>query len=292
MSSPLFTIILPTTADRGLLLPYSVQSVLRQAVNSFELLIIGDGVNEHTRQVIQTLIAQDHRIRFFDYPKHLRRGEPYRHQVLMQYARGQYVAYILDRDLWLPNHLDVLLTNFQKGNFVSSNVYLMLLNQKIDIGFSNPKIAYIFSAVAHTLQLYKSLPFGWRVTPPQFFTDEYMWEQFQASQAYRPAISYDPTVLYFKRGATHPGIPTKDRVAELKRWAEYLDNPDATKDIKEKALKYILEERIASRKDLIRIKGRTWIEITSLLKIKITDSLAALKRRLNYAMKGHWPLNR
>ena len=61
--NPRFTILLPTTNDRGLLLPYSVGSVLKQTIADFELLIIGDGVNEYTRGVIHQLLEKDKRIK-------------------------------------------------------------------------------------------------------------------------------------------------------------------------------------------------------------------------------------
>jgi glycosyltransferase involved in cell wall biosynthesis len=71
MSTPKFTILLPTSIDRGLLLPYSVGSIQKQTIQDYELFIVGDGVNDFTRGVIQELRSNDDRIQFFDYPKHL-----------------------------------------------------------------------------------------------------------------------------------------------------------------------------------------------------------------------------
>lgn len=285
--SMLFTIILPTTHDRGLLLPYTIGSVLNQTVADFELFVIGDGVSEETRQVIQALIAQDKRIRFFDFPKHLRRGEPYRHEVLTQYAHGQYVAYLLDRDLWLPNHLAELLKVFEKGNFVTTNYYVPLLDGTLNMGYSHPLQHLAFSTVAHTIAFYKALPFGWRTTPPAIFTDDYMWAQCMAQPNYTPYFGVVSTVLYFKRGATYPGIPTKDRVAELTRWAERIRQTEHLPLLYEQALRSLLEERVAFRKAWVRIKGKTLQELIPFLKVKLTYSRRALERRVKYAMKGH-----
>ena len=76
------TILIPTTGNRGELLRYSVQSVINQTVKDFEILIVGDGVSDASRDVIAELRRKDSRIFFHDYPKHERRGEPYRHQVI------------------------------------------------------------------------------------------------------------------------------------------------------------------------------------------------------------------
>lgn len=288
----IFTILLPTTHDRGLLLPYCISSVLNQTVQDFELLIIGDGVSEDTRTVIQTLVAQDARLHFFDYPKHLRRGEPYRHEILTQKATGQYVAYLLDRDLWLPNHLQTLLALFEKGNFVATNYYLPFTDGSVGMGYSHPSQHLVFSTVAHTTDFYRGLPFGWRTTPPEIFTDDYMWAQCMAHPNYTPYFGVAPTVLYFKRGATYPGIPTQDRVAELVQWAERITQPNQLPLLYEQALGLLLEERVNFRKAWIRIKGKTLQELIPFLKVKLTYSWRALERRVKYAMRGHWPPRR
>lgn len=284
---PRFTILLPTTHDRGLLLPYCVSSVLNQTVTDFELFIIGDGVSEDTRMVIQSLMSQDSRILFFDYPKHLRRGEPYRHEVLTQQASGQYIAYILDRDLWLPNHLEILLGLFEKGNFVATNYYVPFTDGSVGMGYSHPSQHLVFSTVAHTMAFYRSLPFGWRTTPPEIFTDDYMWAQCMAHPNYTPYFGVSPTVLYFKRGATYPGIPTKDRVKELAQWAAQIKQADQLPLLYEQAMSALLEERVNFRKAWMRIKGKTPQELIPFFKTKLTYSWRALERRVKYAMRGH-----
>ena len=283
----LFTILLPTTHDRGLLLPYCVSSVLNQTVTDFELFIIGDGVSEDTRMVIHSLMAQDSRVHFFDYPKHLRRGEPYRHEVLTQKTSGQYIAYMLDRDLWLPNHLETLLALFEKGNFVATNYYIPFREGSVGMGYSHPSQHLVFSTVAHTVAFYRSLPFGWRTTPPEIFTDDYMWAQCMAHPNYIPYFGVTPTVLYFKRGATYPGIPTKDRVKELSQWAAQIKQADQLPLLYEQAMSALLEERVNFRKAWMRIKGKTPQELIPFFKTKLTYSWRALERRVKYAMRGH-----
>jgi hypothetical protein len=231
-------------------------------------------------------VAQDARVRFFDYPKHLRRGEPYRHEILTHHAHGTYIAYLLDRDLWLPDHLETLAENFKKGNFVSTNYYVPFQEGSVGMGYSHPSQHLVFSTVAHTAAFYKNLPFGWRTTPPEIFTDDYMWEQCMTGPDYSPYFGVVPTVLYFKRGATYPGIPTKDRVAELARWAGRIREVDILPVLWEQALRSLLEERVTFRKAWIRIKGKTLKELIPFFKVKLTYSWRALERRVRYAKKG------
>ena len=116
------TVLVPTSIDRGPLLPLSIGSIQRQTLREIEIFIIGDGVEEITRQHISDLIAQDPRIRFFDHPKHRRRGEPYRHAALQE-ARGEIVCYMCDRDLMLPDHVETMHRLLQGADFATSLLY-------------------------------------------------------------------------------------------------------------------------------------------------------------------------
>ena len=89
------TVMVPTTAGRGPLLPFSIGSILSQTVRDFELFIMGDGVDEATRRQIHDLMRRDARIRFFDYPKHERRGEPHRHAALAERTASSFVIFAI-----------------------------------------------------------------------------------------------------------------------------------------------------------------------------------------------------
>ncbi|MFT5113294.1 MAG: glycosyltransferase involved in cell wall biosynthesis [Parasphingorhabdus sp.] len=231
------TILLPTTADRGPLLPISVGSILNQSVTDLEVFIMGDGVTEATRQVIHELIRQDSRIRFFDHEKDSRRGELNRHAALQE-ARGNIIGYLCDRDIMLPNHVEIIGQLLSNADFAHTLMYKILIDDKIQLRFRrdfslahdravaatcNHVIPLSFGA--HTLDMYHRLPFGWRTTPRKTETDTYMWRQFLAENSCRVNSSTIPTILYFKRGS-HPGLPVAERLIELDRWTARVNEPD------------------------------------------------------------------
>ena len=218
------TIIVPTTGDRGPLLPYSIGSVLRQSIENIEIFVIGDGVNDETRRVIADLVSEDSRIRFFDHPKHESRGEPHRHEALKS-ARGRIVCYLCDRDLMLPNHVSLMLDALREADFAHSlrvvktrdggyraRELLDLTNPKYRES-GNPNVP--LSMVAHTLAFYRHLPFGWRTTPPGTATDKYMWQQFLDMDECRVAFVPVPTIIYLPRGS-HPGLSTAERLVDIR----------------------------------------------------------------------------
>ncbi len=223
------TVILPTTGDRGPLLRRSVASVLRQTVTDLELFVVGDGVSPETRAVVEELVAADPRVRFVDEPKHQRRGEPYRHRILTEEASGTIVAYLCDRDLWLPTHLEELARCLDDADFghtlrfrvedgdVFSFTHTADLSGPDRVRRDQLPRLLPLSFAGHTLDAYRRLPHGWRATPPDQQTDRFMWDQFLDQPWVRTAASPMPTALSFKRG-DHPGLSTPERLVLLERW--------------------------------------------------------------------------
>ena len=91
-----FTVVIPTH-NHADTLRYAVRSVQWQTCQDFELFVVGDGVPDRTRKIVSELVADDPRIRFFDFPKGERLGEQHRHLALQE-ANGRFVAYQADDD--------------------------------------------------------------------------------------------------------------------------------------------------------------------------------------------------
>jgi len=231
--APRATILIPTMAGRGPVLPLSVGSVLSQTIRNIEVFIIGDGVCDETRAVIRDLVSRDDRVRFFDYPEHPSRGEPNRHEVLSREARGDIVCYMCDRDLYLPTHVERMLELLEDADFAHTLSFDILPDERfrfkteMDIARSDDR-AWILegwtagngiplSIAGHTLELYRQLPHGWRETPPGLYTDIYMWEQILAEPSCRAVSDYRPTVLYFP-SYLRRGWTVKRRKQELEGW--------------------------------------------------------------------------
>ncbi|MGI8631463.1 MAG: glycosyltransferase family A protein [Solirubrobacterales bacterium] len=228
------TVLIPTH-DHGSLLELAARSALAQTIEDLELVIVGDGVPEVTREVVAELRAGDDRVRFFDNPKGPRHGELHRHTAL-QHARGRTVMYLSDDDLWFPDHVETALAAMGEADLVTSAGLVSSTPGEItglrSTDFSSPAIwSRVFagrgtvglSFVAHSVELYRSLPHGWRTTPMGTATDIYMWQQLLESGA-TSRFETRPTVLQLP-SKTREHMTIDARLAEMRRWAAMIEDP-------------------------------------------------------------------
>ena len=225
------------THTHGDTLRYSVPTALRQTVGDIEVFIVGDGVPEVTRGIAREFVAADSRVRFFDFPKGPSRGELHRHHVLGE-AKGAIVCYLFDDDLWLPEHVEVMQDLLRNADFAFAMPVVIgpggeLSTPLVDLAdpihrrlFTDSRsvTAAVPTCAAHTMALYRRLPFGWRTTPRGHAPDKFMWAQCLAVPGCVVRSTSRPTALIF------PDPPRRlwtrsQRLTELQQWSSGLDDP-------------------------------------------------------------------
>jgi GalNAc5-diNAcBac-PP-undecaprenol beta-1,3-glucosyltransferase len=230
---PIATIIIPTY-DHADTLYASVKSALMQTVREIEIFIVGDGVPNRTREVVMDLKSDD-RVRFVDRPKSPRTGEPYRHEILQE-VKSKIVCYLSDDDLYFPDHVEHMLRLLENADFATTlplfldeGRFQVLLadlsqecNREVQARGLNGRFGLPYAA--HTLDFYRRLPHGWRTTPPDFFTDQYMWQQCLSVPDCKSVSSFIPTVLRFP-APTRKHLNPLQRRAELDLWLPKLLDP-------------------------------------------------------------------
>lgn len=281
------SVLVPTTGERGPLLRLSLASVLAQTLEDLEVLVVGDGAGDSTRTAVAELSAADPRVRFFDFPKHPRRGEEHRHEVLRDHATGRFVAYLCDRDLWLPGHLaelDRVLAGADFGHTLRFTIGeddrpraphgldLRVAEDRARASFTRNVLP--LSIAGHTLDAYRRLPHGWRTTPPDVPTDRFMWVQFLEQPWVRVATSSRPTALSFKRPRDWT---VAQRLDVLERWTDRLAaDPAAVDDL----LGEVLDELTTQGSDLVRaLRAREASSTASWLRDRLPWSVYRQVRR-------------
>jgi hypothetical protein len=116
-SNPLVSVLIPTWNRAELLTERTVPSVLAQTYRNFELVIVGDHCEDDTARRLAQL--GDPRIRFHNLPergKYPQKAE-WRWRVAgttpgnkcLELARGEWLSYLDDDDVYTPDHIEVLL---------------------------------------------------------------------------------------------------------------------------------------------------------------------------------------
>lgn len=254
MTSPRFLVLVPTH-DHAELLPFSLRSALAQTLEDLELVVVGDGVGDDTRDVVAEFRRQDDRVRFVDRPKSPRTGEAYRHEVLRS-TGAEYVTYLCDDDLLLPWHLEAVDAALQEVDLVHGIGMRVSPTGGFDLEWSDLAVPAQrerelggtslvgLSGTAHSMAAYRRLPHGWRSTPSGRFTDHYMYEQFLSDPACSVSALRTLTVLRFP-DSVRRGMTVGERRTELSAWAERIGTPGGCADVVEEALAALYSSGVA-----------------------------------------------
>lgn len=101
--NPTFSVIMPVYNSESTL-DSAVESVLRQTYGDFELLIVDDGSTDGSCALAEEYSARDERVTLIRMPGHSGGPRLPRNRAIGQ-ARGSYLAFLDQDDLWLPSIL-------------------------------------------------------------------------------------------------------------------------------------------------------------------------------------------
>jgi glycosyltransferase involved in cell wall biosynthesis len=114
---PLVSIIMPAY-NAELTIHRSIQSVLNQSYDNWELLICNDSSTDGTSRIVTGYLNKDDRIRFFK--NEYNKGAPGARNTLLKYASGEYIAFLDSDDVWYSNKLEIQINTMIKDNLLFS----------------------------------------------------------------------------------------------------------------------------------------------------------------------------
>lgn len=130
---PLISVILPVYNAEEYIYE-SIQSILNQSYNTFEVIIINDGSTDSTEEIIKSF--NDNRIRYYKNEKNLRLISSLNFG--LQLVRGEYIARIDSDDIALPNRFE------KQVEFLENNLdYGLIGCFAQEFGDSNNVIKYV-----------------------------------------------------------------------------------------------------------------------------------------------------
>lgn len=111
-NKPFYSVVIPLY-NRAHLIAETVQSVLDQSFQDFEIIIVDDGSSDNPRPVIEAI--GDCRIKLIEQEN---KGGSAARNTGIEAATGKYIAFLDSDDLWLPHHLEQALPVLESGDSI------------------------------------------------------------------------------------------------------------------------------------------------------------------------------
>jgi glycosyltransferase involved in cell wall biosynthesis len=226
---PRVTVIIPTY-NWATVLPYSIGSVLDQSFTDFELLVIGDGCTDESGEVVAAI--DDPRVSWWNLETNAgHQSGP--NNVGIERANGDVIAYLGHDDLWLPNHLELLVEAIDGGAPIAfSSILLVLLDDRPQrwptAGASRRPGKWVPpSALAHRRDVAQSVG-GWR---HPFDSDSRLPEADlvdRMAQAWGPATFVDRVTAVKLSAGKRPNVYRDRPCHEQAHWLATIRASDDT----------------------------------------------------------------
>ena len=100
MGNPRVSIVIPTYQHCDFILR-TLSSVFEQSLGDYEIIVVNDGSKDDTATVLAPLVDAG-RITYIEQEN---RGQSHARNVGLSRARGEYIAFLDDDDIWPPEKL-------------------------------------------------------------------------------------------------------------------------------------------------------------------------------------------
>lgn len=110
---PLFSVVIPAY-NAGKFISLTIESILRQTVQDYEIVVVNDGSTDDTLEVLHSIA--DPRLRIITQENG---GECAARNRGIKEACGKYVAFLDADDAWRPNHLEIVLGRIERHGDIS-----------------------------------------------------------------------------------------------------------------------------------------------------------------------------
>lgn len=129
----LVSIIIPThfRPDR---VACAIRSAQKQTYNKLEIIVVSDGSDRETEETVMSIAEMDERVKFFSYQNS--QGGNHARNVGIQEAKGKYIAFLDDDDIWYEDKVLQQLRVFSKNNKVG------LVGCGINVFYADKGISY------------------------------------------------------------------------------------------------------------------------------------------------------
>ena len=164
MNIPLISIIIPTF-NRAALIGYTLDSVKNQTYTNWECIVVDDGSEDETENIVRDYIQNDVRFSFYRRPDHLQKGGNGARNFGFTKSKGEFINWFDSDDIMLPDFLsekisafdndtNLVICNAQSFNEESNKRKLMKIRDDKDFYFG--LITWRLQIVTNSIMFRKS----------------------------------------------------------------------------------------------------------------------------------------
>lgn len=114
MKKDLVSIIMPSY-NTAKYIADSINSVIKQTYENWELIIVDDCSNDNTDEIVNSFL-RDERIKYFKNERNS--GAAISRNKALREAKGRWIAFLDSDDLWIPEKLEKQINFMEKNNYV------------------------------------------------------------------------------------------------------------------------------------------------------------------------------
>lgn len=261
-------LILIPTQHRPETLAFAIRSAQRQSFEDIDIVIIGDGVDDSTREVVTPFVHDDPRIVFIDMPKSVGNGEEYRDHVIRR-SKASYVTYLADTDLLFPHHLEeakaaLIDVDFVNPLPVSLNWDGSLEYVPTDLSKAESVLWHVtnrdsrksfpLTGVTHTRYSYIRLPEGWTIPPAGRSSEQYMWEKYFLLDHFTARTLPKATFARFA-DAIRTGLDPGERASEIGVFMRSMASPRFVEEWDARVQQCVHENSVRSFLEIMSLRN-------------------------------------
>jgi len=114
----------------------SINSILEQTYQNWELLITDDASTDNSTDVINHFVQKDERIKLFTLDKNSGAGAARNNSI--KHAKGRFIAFLDADDIWLPTKLEKQITFMLDNEYAFTYTAYQKFDRNGDLGVINP----------------------------------------------------------------------------------------------------------------------------------------------------------
>ena len=164
MVEGLVSVIMPSW-NTAKFIEESIQCVINQTYQNWELLIVDDCSTDNTDEVVEPFLA-DQRVKYLHNEKNS--GAALTRNKAMREAQGEWIAFLDSDDLWMPEKLEKQIEFMKKGGYVLSYTEYEKIDEEdkpLNIYVSGPDVVdkrkmYRYDYIGQLTMMYSAKHFG------------------------------------------------------------------------------------------------------------------------------------